>query len=121
MFMQTEYKKDRAGKWQGESILSIDVTLAKDSTGSRAGFAPMLHVYTDADSTRASVCWHSPDGTHTTHLVSFAGDPQGDFIRRVMVHPKSRVTEKRIKDLHETALQNLGAIIDAVKAHYAPR
>ena len=118
--MKTEYKKNREGKWQGESMLLIDVKLVKDTQG-RAGFAPMLHVYTDADSTRASVYWHSPDGTHTTHLFSFAGDPEGDFSRRVMAHPKGRVTEKRIQELHESALQHLETTIAAAKAHYAPR
>lgn len=96
--MKTEYKKSPNYGWNGETLIPLEGVKASEPNG-----VPHVRIvtikYSSGLITYAQYTEETPIGS-----VSTIGG--GDFHKRIATHGLPRVTEKLIKELHETILHD---------------
>lgn len=99
----------RDGQWRASTTIPLEGTQRElDIVTSKDG--------RDNITTRATV--FRVEGAFRSHAMGF-GSGRGDFSRRVLTSPCRRVTERTVMEVHLKAMEDMDAILQRVKDHYA--
>lgn len=106
--MITNYYRDHDG-WNGKTTLDIEdgrtlvIRTSKRSIG--GGLATSV------------TAWRRNEDGSNRHVMGF-GLGEGDYSERVMLSMPSRITEKLVRQQHETTLTRIGSIRADVRDYY---